>query len=112
MARPDVRLNRVGDLPLFRTGRATQAEAAAKVAPHANGLREQVFRCILAAGAEGVTRSEIEARTGILKATVCGRVNELLGPAVNPRSPFPQRVRVSGRRENARGYAEEVLAAP
>ena len=64
------------ELPLFRHGQATQAEAAAKIAPHTARLQQTVLDCVRARG--GATNEEITHATGIKTSSVCGRVNELV----------------------------------
>ena len=63
--------------PLLDTKRAAYREH--KLSGNAAAQEMRVLECIRSAGDRGITRQDIAASTGIPLASVCGRVNRLLG---------------------------------
>lgn len=53
--------------------------AAAKVAPHANRIRELVYAAILSKGGKGATRKELEVIMAMPAQSLTGRLWELEG---------------------------------
>ncbi len=55
----------------------TSKEAALRIVPKVNALRDKVYDAIVAAGEAGATRKELEAVTGIITQTITARIHEL-----------------------------------
>lgn len=70
--------------PTVANGSKTSAAAAEAIKPHAPRARDIVQHFIDSRGADGATRSEIAAGTGLKENTVNGRVNELLRAEPDP----------------------------
>lgn len=54
----------------------TSKDAALRIEPVRRSMRREVYVAILAAPL-GLTRKELEAKTGLLTQTLCARLNEL-----------------------------------
>jgi hypothetical protein len=63
--------------PPFVVGSDTSERAADSVSACAASIREQVFRCIHQAGAEGATCDEVEVTLGYVHQTVSARICEM-----------------------------------
>ncbi len=65
------------DRPAAHNRTETSIAAAERIRPTAGTKRAIVLETIERAGTEGATIDEIVQVTGLLTATVCGRINEL-----------------------------------
>ena len=61
----------------YQAASDTSREAAVRIAPRTDAMRETVYTVIAASGSNGVTRKELEAITGMLTQTLTPRLNEL-----------------------------------
>jgi hypothetical protein len=64
-------------IPAHAPNSPTSREAAIRIAPRTNALRDQVYDAIVAAGEAGATRKDLEAVTGIITQTITARIVEL-----------------------------------
>lgn len=60
----------------FQRSSDTSKDAALKIEPARKSMRRETYVAILAAP-HGLTRKELEAKTGLLTQTLCARLNEL-----------------------------------
>lgn len=67
---------RFSDIAPFQSSSETSKDAAVRVEPARRSMRRQAYGAILATPL-GLTRKELEAKTGLLTQTLCGRLNEL-----------------------------------
>lgn len=67
----------MNDIAPYQSSSETSKDAAIRVEPARRSMRRQVYVAILTMPYVGLTRKELEAKTGLLTQTLCGRLNEL-----------------------------------
>lgn len=65
--------------PPYQRGSATSRAAADAIAPRAGTMRLRTLEAYASMGDRGATREEVAQWQGMRLATVCARVNELVG---------------------------------
>jgi hypothetical protein len=93
----------------------TSREAAARIAPHAESLRERVFSYIKSRGIHGATIDEVAEALHIRTASVCGRFSELQGKDYGEDGQakrWPKRIEKSDeKRKSSSGFSCQVWVA-
>lgn len=75
---PVQKRDRVARMPAYQLSSETSRMAAEKIRPKINEMHRTILGELMKADPKyGLTRKELERRTGIITATLCARLNEL-----------------------------------